>query len=175
MKDIQNLNSTAYLYTLFTIFQAIIRLFFYLFAAKILGPLEYSYWPLIQAIMTYSVLIGFGIMPAFGRELPILRGANKIEDFHLVKYNTLRYLVYYWGIILFCAFFIIFFYDDIRFYAYGVILAVLQSCIQFYIKIHRSYINFNRLSISILISNLWILLSFFIIHLISLRNCGLLA
>ena len=137
-------------YSIITILQAGVRLLVFLFVAKFLGPEKYALWPLVQAIMSYSMLIGFGVMPALGRELAIYKGGGRIRRYNLVLGNSFVFLAGFWLCIVALAIVIIINNFEHRFYAYGLLLALLQSFIQFFLKIHRANLDFKRLFWAIL-------------------------
>jgi|MTBAKSStandDraft_1061840.scaffolds.fasta_scaffold04023_8 O-antigen/teichoic acid export membrane protein len=132
-------------YSLITIAQAGTRLLVFIGVAKLLGPEEYALWPLVQAIMSYSMLIGFGVMPALGNELPVHRGAGRVRKYNILLGSSLIFLSVFWVLITFVAIGIIIYNFDNRFYAYGAFLALFQSIIQFFTKIHRANLDFKKL------------------------------
>lgn len=132
-------------YSSITIVQAGTRLLVYLVVAKLLGPQEYAAWPLVLAIMSYSMLIGVGVMPALGNVLPVYKGAGRERRYRLILGSSLVFLSVFWVCIILIAVGILLNNFDNRFYAYGVLLALLQSVIQFFLKIHRSNLDFKRL------------------------------
>lgn len=150
-------------YSFFTLLQAGVKFCFFVFSAKILGPLAYASWPLILAILSYSMFIGFGVEPALGRELAICRGGNKHFRYNLLLGNSFIFFSYLWFTILAITLVLLFILPAAHIYLLGVLLAILQNVIQFFVKIHRSTLNFKRLAISSAISSLWLLISFFII------------
>ncbi len=162
-------------YSLITIVQAGARLLVFIIAAKLLGPDEYAQWPLVQALMSYSMFIGFGVMPALARDLPISKGAGDEERYFLVLGASVRFLSLFWLIITVIATVYIVLHFEYRFYAYGAYLAVLQSVIQFFLKIHRSKLDFKRLFKGIFYSILWLPVTVFFLYYFNCFDvlCGL--
>ena len=164
LKNYNSARSYSTFYSLSIIVQAGVRLILFFEAAKLLGPKEYSSWPLIQAIMSYSMVIGIGVMPALGLELSIYKGASKTDQYNLILSSATKFLILFWISILLFSGIVLISTIGSKSISYGCILAVAQSMIQLFIKIHRSELNFKKLFLSVSVSAVWLLFSGIILY-----------
>jgi len=74
------------------------------FGAYLLGPTVWGIWHTALLIQNYGVFAGLGVSNAIHREIPILRGKGKVEEFSKIRDTAFSYN-FFVGVLTFAAVF----------------------------------------------------------------------
>jgi O-antigen/teichoic acid export membrane protein len=118
--------------------------------ARWLGPTDYGILNVVSLVLIYGAYFDFGILPAMGRDLPLLRGQGDLDQAKAIESAAFGATVVSSVLVAVTVLALAFTPSYSPLMAFGLggmaILLVLQRLYGYYITVLRGYNEFGRLS-----------------------------
>lgn len=118
-------------------------------AAKILGPLTYGLWNLLNLILIYRGVIHMGVIPAMNRDVPLFKGKSdlgKVDEIRRISLGFTLFSGFVSSAVMLAVAMLI---EDLTFRIYFQSMALLLLCTQIYhyLQVYlKSDRRFNQMS-----------------------------